>query len=224
MHIKIKFLFSVFTAMLMGCSSSGTNAAIDLAAVIGRPVPKNMEAAAIWKSDQKGHYEAGDSRFNLVDKGEVIRNYSFDQKEADQVRFEGLEINAPYGAKAVSYNGNIAFVSLKAPEKNVADYFKTFVKSLGKPDSLQVNDVLAETVNNRVKTTILKAFPGTAKVYKNEFNSEVLDYPQRLFWKKGDLRYFLSLDPVADNVNLAIDIITEKALHDRIVMGYHVLQ
>lgn len=224
MHIKIKLLYSVFIAMLIGCSSKGKNEAIDLAAIIGKPAPKNMEAAASRTTDQKGHYEVGDSQFNLVDKGEVVRNYSFDEKEAGQLRFEGLEINASYGAKVVSYDNSIAFVSLKAPEKNVAEYFKTFVKAQGKPDSVQVQDVLVETVNKRVQTTILEAFPGIAKVYKNEFNSEVLDYPQRLFWKKGDLRYFLSLDPVEDNVNLAIDIITEKALDDRIVMGYHVPQ
>ncbi|MDR2274953.1 MAG: hypothetical protein LBF27_28850 [Sphingobacterium sp.] len=224
MHIKIKVLFSVIIAISMGCSSNGKNAAVDLSAIIGKPEPKNMAAAASRTSDQKGHYEVGDSQFNLVDKGEVVRNYSFDEKEANQLRFEGLEINAPYGAKVVSYDNSIAFVSLKAPEKNVAAYFKTFAKGLGKPDRIQVQDVLVETINQRVQTTILEAFPGTAKVYKNEFNSEVLDYPQRLFWKKGDLRYFLSLDPVGDNVNLAIDIITEKALHDRIVMGYHVPQ
>jgi hypothetical protein len=224
MHIKMKLFFLVIIAMSVGCSSNGKNAGVDLAEIIGRPEPKNMAAAASRTADQKGHYEVGDSQFNLVDKGEVVRNYSFDEKEAAQLRFEGLEINAPYGAKVVSYDNSIAFVSLKAPEKNVAAYFKTFVKALGKPDSIQVQDVLIETVNKRVQTTILEAFPGTAKVDKNELNSEVLDYPQRLFWKKGDLRYFLSLDPVGDNVNLAIDIITEKALHDRIVMGYHVPQ
>lgn len=224
MHIKIKLLFSVIITISVGCSSNGKNAGVDLAEIIGRPETKNIEAAASRTSDQKGHYEVGDSQFNLVDKGEVVRNYSFYEKEADQLRFDGLEINAPYGAKVISYDNSIAFVSLKAPEKNVAEYFKTFVKTLGKPDSIQVQDILVETVNKRVQTTILEEFPGTAKVYKNEFNSEVLDYPQRLFWKKGDLRYFLSLDPVEDNVNLAIDIITEKALHDRIVMGYHVPQ
>lgn len=224
MHIKIKLLFSVIIAMSVGCSSNGKNAGVDLAEIIGRPEPKNMEAVASRTTDQKGHYEVGDSQFNLVDKGEVVRNYSFDEKEAGQLRFEGLGINVSYGAKVVSYDSSIAFVSLKAPEKNVAEYFKTFVKAQGKPDSVQVQDVLVETVNKRVQTTILEAFPGIAKVYKNEFNSEVLDYPQRLFWKKGDLRYFLSLDPVEDNVNLAIDIITEKALDDRIVMGYHVPQ
>ncbi|MFD2554777.1 hypothetical protein [Sphingobacterium tabacisoli] len=224
MHIRIKLLFSVIIAIFVGCSSDGKNAGVDLAEIIGRPETKDIEAAASRTSDQKGHYEVGDSQFHLVDNGEVVRNYSFDEKEADQLRFDGLEINALYGAKVISYDNSIAFVSLKAPEKNVAEYFKTFVKTLGKPDSIQVQDVLVETLNKRVQTTILEAFPGTAKVYKNEFNSEVLDYPQRLFWKKGDLRYFLSLDPVGDNVNLAIDIITEKALHDCIVMGYHVPQ
>ena len=218
-----RLLLPLIILIISGCAFKGKNKGIDLYSVFGKETPKDIEQAASRKSDQKGHFEVGNGQFNLVDQGEVVTNYSFDEQDAHKVMFAGLEINEAYGAKVVSYNNTIAFVSLKAPEEHVKDYFNSFVKELGKSDSMHIESIAVATVNDRVKSTLQEAFPGILKAYKGDI-PDVLVYPQRLFWKKGNVRYFLTLDPVGDFVNLKIDIITENALNDKIVMGYHVPQ
>ena len=139
--------------------------------------PKDIEQAASQKSDQKGHFEVGNGQFNLVDKGEVVTNYSFDEQDAHKVMFAGLEINEAYGVKVVSYNNTIAFVSLKAPEEHGKDYFNSFVKELGRSDSMHIESIAVATVNDRMKSTLREAFPGILKAYKGDI-PDILVYPQ----------------------------------------------
>jgi len=206
---------------LIGCNSDNQNETIDLSAVVDKPVSNKIQDLASKEDDQKGHYEFNGGQLKLVDNGERVINYSFDGKDTNNVKFQGKRINDTYGAKVVVYGNVGAFVSIKAPEEHVKEYFTTFVKELGRSDSMHIESTAAATVSDKVKSILLEAYPGILKAYKGDIPGRLL-YPQRLFWKKGNVRYFLTLDPIGDNVNLKIDIISEKAFKDRIVMGYHV--
>lgn len=218
----VRVLFILLSLyFLIGCKSNNQNETIDLSAVVDKLVSNKIQVIASKEDDQKGHYEFNGGQLKLVDNGERVINYSFDGKDTNNVKFQGKPINGSYGAKVVVYGNVGAFVSIKAPEEHVKDYFTTFVKELGTSDSMHTESIGAATINDKVKSILLEAFPGILKTYKGDL-PDVLVYPQRLFWKKGNVRYFLTLDPIGDLVNLKIDIISEKALNDRIVMGYHV--
>lgn len=218
----VRVLFILLSLyFLIGCKSINQNETIDLYQLVNKPAETKLKDLASRTEEQKGHYEFNGGQLKLVDNGERVTNYSFDEKDANNIKFHNIGINASYGAQVVVYHNVVAFVSVKAPEEHVKDYFTNFVKELGTSDSMHTESIGAATINDKVKSILLEAFPGILKAYKGDL-PDVLVYPQRLFWKKGDVRYFLSLDPVGDNVNLKIDIISEKALNDRIVMGYHV--
>ncbi|MDM1292698.1 hypothetical protein HX021_00125 [Sphingobacterium sp. N143] len=212
----------LFSLILLGCQS--TPQAIDLYNKVGQPAEANFESNASKKTIQHGHYASNNGTLELVDEGEEASIYNFDQEKAVDVKFQGKAINEDYGAKVVVYRDSVAFISIKAHESAVDDYFSTFIRELGEPNGLDADSIELKSIDASVKSSLEKAFPNTVQVYKDDFNTEVLHYPQQLFYVKGNVSYFISLDPIGNKVNLNIDIISEKALNDAVITGYHVSQ
>ena len=219
---KLLLIFCAFF-MLLSCN----NSTLDLSQVKLNEESKtyNLNEFKVYrKEEQKGHYEVKHSGSNtsleLIDNGEQVYNYIFMEESVSQINFAKLEIDPVLGAKVVDYNRKIGFISVNITPSQTTELIQHLINSLGTPSEVKTNERLEEAVNLGASQILLRVLPQYTKVKKSEFNNEIL-YPQYLIWDKKDVIYQLVLEPLNNSVSSVVNIISKKALKDKIVMGFH---
>ena len=186
----------------------------------------NLDDLKVYKKEeQKGHYEVkhdgDDVSLITVDNGEKVINYVFMENSVSQVNFAGLNIDSTLGAKAVDYNGKIAFISANVSSKQTSELISYFIKTFGVPTEVINNERREEAVNLGASQILFKSLPNYTKKQKDEFNNNSIIYPQNIIWVKKDIIYQLTLEPYNNLVSNVIKVISKKALKDKIILGYH---
>lgn len=186
----------------------------------------NLDKFQVYRKDkQKGHYEVktvgNDVSLELVDNGEQVVSYIFMEKSVSQINFAQLKINPILGAKILVYNGKIGFVSANVESTQTENLIKYLFQTLGNPSEVKTNESMEETMNLGASTILFKSLPQYTKKRKSEFGNNEIQYPQYLIWNKNDVIYQLTLEPSNNLVSNIINIISKKALNDKVIMGFH---
>ncbi len=188
---------------------------------VGQPLNVSIEDGATKVEIQDGHIESTEEGFNIVDNGEKVVHYTFSDSDTKNVTFYGFQLKESQATKISTYNDNLAFISFELQENQSKDFLTIFKKELGEPDSVTIEYVMVETLKDEVLENLKSGFPNYCKVHEDDLGNKVIDYPQRAYWIKNDVAYCLSLDPINQSVNAKMDIISKKALADKIIIGYH---
>ncbi|WP_412466918.1 hypothetical protein [Pedobacter sp. KLB.chiD] len=218
--MKTKILFS--SLLLVILATACKRKVVDISQLtFNRPLDIDLKGYTSRVENQDGHIEVSNGGLKIVDKGEKVMKYSFDEKESANLKFDGAGINPSFGAVITTYNNLLSFATFTLTTDQTARGIQYLKKKYGKPKNAVVNNIMAEALSEKTKAMISENFPEYYKEYKNDFNTMVVEYPQVTSWVKDDVLYRMTLDPVKNNLNFKLDIITKKAFDDAVIIGYH---
>lgn len=219
------FFYVILISVISSCS--GQN--LDLSTItIGESADKyNLEKLKATKKDeQKGHYESKingeEVSLDLVDNGEQITNYFFDNENVQKINYLGCSIDKTLGAKIMIYNNKIAYirVNISVNDKKNKGYYAKLLNNLGVPTDIIFNDRNEESLNLGSLQILSKDMPSYIKKTQDSLiGNKIVVYPQYMFWNKNNIIYKLGIEPVNNNVSSTLEVFTKKALKDKIILG-----
>ncbi|PVZ83955.1 hypothetical protein C9426_24800 [Serratia sp. S1B] len=185
--------------------------------------PSNKTPSVINNANVSVVIESNNVSLIIKDDGEKVTRYLFEEGGSSKyINYSGLPLDALHQTEIVDYNGKVSFISTSANRDKTIELITSLLKKLGEPTEVINNEVDDGVIKEENINKLMVLFPDKTKKIKDDSGSDVIFYPGIVVWDKNDKIYKLSLKPAGKDIDNILEIISKKAISDKVIFGHHV--